>query len=96
MPSKDTQFVKGQSGNKKGRPRGSKNKVSKRVLNAIYRSLEDADESLKLLKSEDLAAFWRIAAAQIPKDLDIKQTSDVRITLVQYSDLSDDDDERAD
>ena len=86
MPSKDTQFVKGQSGNKKGRPKGSKNKVSKRVLNAIYKSLEDADESLKLLKSEALAAYWRIAAAQIPKDLDVKHSGDLAIQVVQYSD----------
>lgn len=86
MPSKDTQFVKGQSGNKKGRPKGSKNKVSKRVLNAIYRSLEDADESLKLLKSEDLAAFWRIAAAQVPKDLDVNHSGELNVSVVAYID----------
>ena len=45
-----------------------KNKVSKRVLNAIYKSLEDADESLNLLKSEDLAAYRRVIAGLIRKD----------------------------
>ena len=84
MGSKDTQFKKGNGGGP-GRPKGSKNKVSKRVLNAIYKSLEDADESLNLLKSEDLAAYWRIAAAQIAKDLDINYSGDISVTIVDYS-----------
>ena len=94
MPSKDTQFVKGQSGNKKGRPKGSKNKVSKRVLNAIYKGLEDADVSLKLLKDKDLAAFWRIAAAQIPKDLDVNHSGNLSVSVIAYQD--DDGDEQSD
>lgn len=85
MASKDTQFKKGQSGNKKGRPKGSKNKVSKRVLNAIYKALEDADESINLLKGKDVAAFWRIAAAQVPKDFDINHFGNISITVVDYS-----------
>ena len=86
MPREDTQFKKGNKAGK-GRKKGSKNKVSKRVLNAIYRSLEDADDSLNLLKSEDLAAYWRIAAAQIPKDFDVKNSGDVTVQIVRYSDL---------
>ncbi len=84
MGSKDTQFKKGNGGGP-GRPKGSKNKVSKRVLDAIYKSLEDADESLNLLKSEDRAAYWRIAAAQIAKDLDINYSGDISVTIVDYS-----------
>ncbi len=86
MPREDTQFKKGNKAGK-GRKKGSKNKVSKRVLNAIYKSLEDADDSLNLLKSEDLAAYWRIAAAQIPKDFDVKNSGDVTVQIVRYSDL---------
>ena len=89
MPSSDTQFKPGHN-RAKGRKKGSKNRVSKRVLNAIYESLEDADESLKLLKSEDLAAYWRIAAAQIPKDLDVKHSGDVTVNVVDYSDDDED------
>ena len=84
MASKDTQFKKGNKAGK-GRKKGSKNKVSKRVLNAIYKSLEDADESLKLLKDEDLATYWRIVAAQIPKDLDINNSGNISVTVVHYS-----------
>ncbi len=84
MASKDTQFKKGNKAGQ-GRRKGSKNKVSKRVLNAIYKSLEDADESLSLLKSEDLATYWRIVAAQIPKDLDINHSGNVSVTVVDYS-----------
>ena len=90
MPSSDTQFKPGHKRGK-GRKKGSKNKVSKKVLNAIYENLEDADASLKRLKSENLAAFWRIAAAQIPKDLDIQQTSNVQVSVIQYADLANDD-----
>ncbi len=89
MPREDTQFKKGHKG--PGRPKGSKNKVSKRVLNAIYKSLEDADESLSLLKDKDLAAFWRIAAAQIPKDFDIKNSGDITVEIVHFSDIDKDD-----
>ena len=85
MASKDTQFKKGNGGGP-GRPKGSKNKVSKRVLNAIYKSLEDADDSLNLLKKEDLAAYWRIASAQIAKDLDINYSGDISVTIVDYQD----------
>ncbi len=84
MPKEDTQFKKGNKGG--GRKKGSKNKVSKRVLNAIYRALEDADESRKLLKDKELAAFWRIAAAQIPKDLDVNLSGNVSVTVVDYQD----------
>lgn len=68
-----------------GRKKGSKNKVSKRVLNALFEALEDAPESLKLLKAEDLAAFWRIAAAQIPKDLDVNHTGAINVSVVDYA-----------
>ncbi len=83
MPREDTQFKKGHKS--PGRPKGSKNKVSKRVLDAIYKSLEDADTSLNLLKKADLAAYWRIAAAQIAKDLDINYSGDISVTIVDYS-----------
>ena len=83
MPKEDTQFKKGNKYG--GRKKGSKNKVSKRVLDAIYKSLEDADESFNLLKKEDLAAYWRIASAHIAKDLDINYSGDVSITIVDYS-----------
>ncbi len=67
-----------------GRVKGSKNKVSKRVLNALFENLKDAPESLKLLKGKDLAAFWRIAAAQIPKDLDVNHSGNINISVVDY------------
>ena len=84
MPSSDTQFKPGHKRGK-GRKKGSKNKVSKRVLNAIYKALEDADESINLLKGKDVAAFWRIAAAQVPKDLDINHSGNISISVIDYS-----------
>ena len=85
MPSSDTQFKPGHK-RAKGRKKGSKNRVSKRVLNAIYKSLEDADTSLKDLKDKDLGAYWRIAAAQVPKDIDVGVSGGVSVRVVKYSD----------
>ena len=91
MPSSDTYFKPGHK-LAKGRKKGSKNRVSKRVLNAIYKSLDDANDSIKLLKDNDLATYWRIAAAQVPKDLDVKHSGDVSVRVVNYADEPEDDD----
>jgi lysophospholipid acyltransferase (LPLAT)-like uncharacterized protein len=71
MPREDTQFKPGHK-RSKGRPRGSKNKISKRALNAIYKSLEDAEDDIEILKDMDKATYWRIVAGLIPKDIDLQ------------------------
>lgn len=85
MPSSDTQFKPGNKAGK-GRKKGSKNKVSKRVLDAIYKSLADADITIEDLKNKDLAAYWRIAAGQVPKDIDVGVSGGVSVRVVNYED----------
>ena len=80
MARKDTQFKKGNKQGK-GRPKGSKNKISKRVLDAAYKSLgEDAFEYMDMLKDTDLSTYWRLMFGLIPKDIDLHADIDARIT----------------
>ena len=84
MSNKDTQFKPGNKAGK-GRKKGSKNKISKVVLNAIYRDLTDnAGDSIELLRETDLSTYWRVIAGLIPKDLDVKYSGDVSVRVVQY------------
>ena len=86
MPSSDTQFKKGN----KGRKKGSKNKISRVALNAIYRDLQDnAGDSIKLLRDTDLSTYWRVIAGLIPKDLDINHSGNINISVIDYQDDDD-------
>ena len=86
MPSSDTQFKPGHK-HGKGRKKGSKNKISKVALNAIYRDLTDnAGDSIVLLRDTDLSTYWRVIAGLIPKDLDIKHSGNINISVIDYHD----------
>jgi len=83
MPSSDTQFKKGN----KGRRSGSKNRISKVALNAIYKDLrENAGASIELLRDKDLATYWRVIAGLIPKDLDINHSGNLNVSVIAYED----------
>ena len=72
MPRSDTQFRPGQSGNPKGRPKGSRNKINQRTLE-LLRALtkgQDGADSLKKLRDDDPTAFWRIVAGLLPKQVE--------------------------
>ncbi len=89
MPSSDTQF-KPCHKRGKGRKKGSKNKISKVALNAIYRDLTDnAGDSIELLRDTDLSTYWRVIAGLIPKDLDINHSGNISITVVDYAEDGD-------
>ena len=82
-PNKATQFKKGEGGRKKG----SKNKISRVALNAIYRDLQDnAGDSIELLRDKDLSTYWRVIAGLIPKDLDINHSGNLNVSVIAYQD----------
>jgi Family of unknown function (DUF5681) len=60
----------GQSGNPRGRPLGSKQKIAERVL-GNFSGLLDTDEattSLQRLMVDDPGKFWTIAAGLLPRE----------------------------
>ena len=85
MPREDTQFKKGHS----GRPKGAKNKLAKAYLKDLYEVyLDGGKEALKQVMKERPDGFLSLVARLLPKDLDIKQSGDVHVTIVKYKDTN--------
>ncbi len=85
MGSKETQFKAGNSGGP-GRPKGSKNKVTKAYLKALTEDfVAHKTEVLERLREKDLAVYMRLVAQLVPKDLDVKHSGSVNVTIVDYS-----------
>ena len=79
--SKETQFKPGQSGNPKGRPRGSKNKLSQMYIGDLYELWQEkGKDALELLMDTDVSTFCRIIASLVPKDIDIHADIEARVT----------------
>lgn len=69
-----TAFKPGQTGNPAGRPKGSRNKLSESVIRDLLADWEVAGPSaIQACRLEDPAAYVRIVASLIPKELQLKQ-----------------------
>ncbi len=87
MGSKDTQFKKGNGGGP-GRPKGAKNKLAKAYLNDLHEIyLDGGKDALEQVMKEKPDGFLSLVARLLPKDLDIRQSGDVHVTIVNYEDL---------
>ena len=81
MPSSDTQFKKGHS----GRPKGAKNKLAKAYLKDLHEIyLDGGKEALKQVKKERPEGFLSLVARLLPKDLDLKHSGNVNVSIVDY------------
>ena len=87
MPREDTQFKPGQSGNRKGRPKGSRNKLTKAYLRALKADfLPNQKEVFENLRKDHLPIYGRMIGALVPKDVDVNHSGGVSVRVVKYSD----------
>ena len=83
----DTRFKPGQSGNPAGRPKGSRNKVSEKLLEVLALDFEThGQEVIEKVRAERPADYLKIVASLVPKQMEI----DDRRTHMRAEDLSDD------
>jgi Family of unknown function (DUF5681) len=83
----DTRFKPGQSGNPAGRPKGSRNKVSEKLLEALATDFDaHGREVIEKVRAERRADYLKIVASLVPKQMEI----DDRRTHTRAEDLSDD------
>src|SRR5262249_19812467 len=69
----DTRFKPGQSGNPAGRPKGSRNKVSEKLLDALAIDFDDhGKEVIEKVRVERPADYLKIVASLVPKQMEIE------------------------
>ena len=69
MPSSETYFEPGKSGNPAGRPKGARNKITKQTEELLEKltSGEEAEASLLKMRDEHPELFWRAVISLLPK-----------------------------
>ena len=91
MPKEDTQFKPGQSGNPKGRPKGSKDRAKSRALRLLDELFADETNLAKLRKrlqdafdDDPMGVLMKIVNPLSPHNIELSSPEDkalVRISL---------------
>ena len=78
-------FKPGQSGNPKGREKGSKNKVSKAYLKAIAKDFDKyGAQVIERVRVETPAIYLKLVAQLISKDIDVNHDGGVTVNIVRF------------
>ena len=78
-PNKATRFKKGEG----GRKQGSRNKITKKYLDTLVTAWDpDVIEELKEKRPD---VYIKLYSQLVPKDLDVKHSGSVNVTVVDYS-----------
>ena len=72
MPSEETQFKPGQSGNPAGRPKGSRNKLSDAFIAALNKSFaEHGEDAIERVLQDDPDKYLNVIAKLMPKLMEL-------------------------
>jgi hypothetical protein len=83
----DTRFKPGQSGNPAGRPKGSRNKVSEKLLEALAVDFDaHGKDVIEKVRADRPADYLKIVTSLVPKQMEIEDLRSHR----KAEDLSDD------
>ena len=84
-------FVKGQSGNPKGRPKGSLNKISSLFYDDLYNDWRDhGNQAIEQMRIESNTKYCQLVASILPKSLQV-ETDGVRWVINAQPGLTTDD-----
>lgn len=79
-------FVKGQSGNPKGRIPGSKNKISEKFITALTADFEQHGETvIERVRSEKPENYLKIVADLVPKDFNVNGNVGLTVTVRKFA-----------
>jgi len=71
-------FRPGQSGNPNGRPKGSRNKLGEAFVAALHEDFgKNGVEVIERVRATDPAAYMRVIASLLPKELKIETKADL-------------------
>ena len=86
MASEDTQYRAGSSGGP-GRPKGSKNKITKAYLDTIVEAFDECGkEVVDRLIEKRPDVFIKLVADLVPKNMDINHSGNLNVSVIAYED----------